>query len=152
MPGWLQDPFKRVRKKPRLRKGPIGRRAEKILERLASTLSQMHAAGLVGRDCERSHIFVHRGQVRLIDFEGACQIHRRDVLPWGSKIITRARHHKSVRRRAGVLEDDYVLGVIGFQFATGEFPPRSSRRRAASYKRLNCRDFLRARIEDLLRL
>ena len=112
----------------------------------------MHAAGLVGRDCEPSHIFVHRGQVRLIDFEGACQIHRRDVLPWGSGNYYPHKHHRSFRRRAGVLEDDYVLGVIGFQFATGEFPPRSSRRRAASYKRLNWPNFLRARIEDLLRL
>jgi hypothetical protein len=90
----------------------------------------MHAAGLVGRDCESSHIFVHRGQVRLIDFEGACQIHRRDVLPWGSENYYPHKHHKSFRRRTGVLDGDYVLGVIGFQFATGEFatgefPPRS---------------------------
>jgi hypothetical protein len=111
----------------------------------------MHAAGLVGARCNPSHIVVHRGQVRLTDFKGACQIHRRDVLPWGSENYYPHKHHKSVRR-AGVLEDDHALGVIGFQFATGEFPSRSSRRRAASYKRLNCPDFLRARIDDLLRL
>jgi hypothetical protein len=67
---------------------------KKILERFAPTLSRMHAAGLVGRDCEPSHIFVHRGQVRLIDFEGACQIHRRDVLPWGSENYYPHKHHK----------------------------------------------------------
>ncbi len=46
--------------------------------------------------------------------------------------------------------DDYALGVMTFQTATGEFPPLSSRRRAAIYHRVGCPDSLRSEIDDVL--
>ena len=95
---------------------------------------------------------VRRGQFRLIDFEGACRIDREDVLPWGSENYYPHKNQKSFRRRAGVLEDDYALGVIAFQFGTGKFPPNSSRRRASIYKASRCPDSLRSRIESLLQV
>lgn len=123
------------------------RRAEKILKRLEPILSKIHQAGWVWRDCKPSHILVRREQLRLIDFEGACEINRTHVSPWGSTNYSRTL---SPIRRAGFREDDYALGVIAFQFGTGKFPPASRRARAAIYVRTRCPDALRAQIERLL--
>lgn len=126
------------------------RRATKILDQLGAILSGIHAAGWVWRDCKPSHIFLHRGAIRLIDFEGACGIDEKAVLPWGSQNYLPRIYHQSFYRRAGVLEDDYALGVIAFQFGTGKFPPSEAKKRATLYKRTQCPDLLRERIEGLL--
>jgi hypothetical protein len=122
-------------------------RAEKILKRLEPILSRIHRAGWVWRDCKPSHILVRRDQLCLIDFEGACEINRTNVLPWGSSNYSPTLRHI---RRAGFREDDYALGVIAFQFGTGKFPPAGKRGRAAIYARTRCPDALRAQIERLL--
>ena len=127
------------------------RRAGKILTQLKPVLSKIHAAGWVWRDCKPSHILLHRGTVRLIDFEGACRIDETDVLTWGSPNYVPPIYHGKFCRRPGTMEDDYALGVIAFQFATGEFPPLGSRRRHALFHRSGCPDFLRVQIESLLR-
>ncbi|KAF5408493.1 MAG: hypothetical protein Udaeo2_13320 [Candidatus Udaeobacter sp.] len=88
---------------------------------------------------------------RLIDFEGACLIDETDVLPWGSPNYVPPIYHGKFSRRPGTMEDDYALGVIAFQFATGEFPPLGSRRRHALFRCSGCPDFLRIQIESLLR-
>jgi len=62
--------------------------------------------------------FLHRGAIRLIDFEGACLIDETDVLPWGSPNYVPPIYHGKFSRRPGTLEDDYALGVIAFQFAS----------------------------------
>jgi serine/threonine protein kinase len=122
-------------------------RAEKILRELEPLLSQIHRAGWVWRDCKPSHIVGRRGQVCLIDFEGACEINRTHVLPYGSPNYSRAAR---ACRRAGCGEDDYALGVIAFQFGTGKFPQASARARAALYRRTKCPRALREKIEQLL--
>ena len=126
------------------------RRAERILEQLAPALSRMHAAGWTWRDCKPSHIFVHRGTVRFIDFEGACRNGQTELLPWGSPDYIPPRYHGKLSRSAGTLEDDYALGVIAFQFLSGKFPPAAARRRAALYKRTRCPGPLREKIDRLL--
>lgn len=126
-------------------------RALRVLEQLGGVLAQIHDGGWVWRDCKPSHIFLHRGTIRLIDFEGACRINTRNVLPWGSPNYVPASARGKFQRRAGTWEDDYALGVIVFQFMAGEFPPLNSRRRRAFYRESGCPDFLRARIENLLR-
>jgi hypothetical protein len=123
------------------------RRAEKILRRLEPIFSKIHVAGWVWRDCKPSHILVRRDQLHLIDFEGACEVTRTKVLPWGSSTYSRTL---SPIRRAGFREDEYALGVIAFQFGTGKFPPASPRSRAALYKRTKCPGALRQKIEQLL--
>jgi hypothetical protein len=128
------------------------RRAEKILDPLTSVLSLVHAAGWVWRDCKPAHIFLRRGLVRLIDFEGACRRDHTRVPPWSSPDYTPPIYERSLVRRSGTLEDDYALGVIAFQFLSGKFPPGNFRRRAAIYKSTRCPDSLRSRIESLLRV
>jgi serine/threonine protein kinase len=123
------------------------RRAEKILKQIEPVLARIHAAGWVWRDCKPSHILVRRDQLHLIDFEGACRIDRKNILPWGSSNYSRAR---ASTRRAGVHEDNYALGVIAFQFGTGKFPPASKRGRAIIYRRSRCPNVLWTHIEQLL--
>ncbi len=126
------------------------RRAARILERLRLLLSRIHEAGWVWRDCKPSHIFVHRGQFRVIDFEDACRIGQRDVQWSGSQPYSTRRGDNILSRHAGVWEDDYALGVIAFQFGTGQFPPSELSARAALYDRTDCQDSLRHKIEALL--
>jgi serine/threonine protein kinase len=126
------------------------RRAEIIFHRLGGLLSRLHATGWVWRDCKPWHIFLQGSKMRLIDFEGACRTSETEVLSWSSLNYTPAPYRKSFSRRAGTLEDDYALGVIAFQFLSGEFPPMSARLRSAIYKRTRCPDYLRAKIESLL--
>jgi hypothetical protein len=127
-------------------------RAAGILEQLGPMLSRIHAAGWAWRDCKPSHIFVHRGKLRLIDFEGACRVDQTESLPWGSPDYVPPRSHGKFSRRAGTLEDDYALGVIAFQFLSGEFPPVERHRRATVYRRTKCPEALRVKIERLLEI
>jgi hypothetical protein len=126
------------------------RRAAKFLERLEPVVGNIHAAGWVWRDCKPSHIFLARGAVRLLDFEGACRIHEREVLTWGSANYLPREYYDSFTRRPGVFEDRHALGVIAFQFGTGGFPPPDTRARWRLYKRTNCPERLREKIEALL--
>ena len=131
---------------------PAWPRAQKILDQALPLLAQVHAAGWVWRDCKPSHIFMHGGAMGLIDFEGACRVKDTRVLPWSSPNYGPPIYERALARRPGTLEDDYGLGVIAFQFGTGEFPPAEQRRRARVYKQTRCPDALRTRIETLLQL
>lgn len=139
---------------PRPRRQPLRpswRAALRILDELGPQLSKLHAAGWVWRDCKPAHIFCYRGTLRLVDFEGACRVNQEDLLPWGSPDYVPPLYQGKFSRRAGTLEDDYALGVIAFQFMSGEFPSPISRWRRSMYKRTGCPEFLRLRIEGLLR-
>ncbi len=130
---------------------PSWERAQKILDQIAPLLSRIHAIGWVWRDCKPSHIFMHRGALRFIDFEGACRIDDTQALPWSSPNYVPPVYARRLSRRTGTLEDDYALGVIVFQFATGKFPPVSARGRAQLLNRINCPRDLRQEIERLIR-
>jgi tRNA A-37 threonylcarbamoyl transferase component Bud32 len=140
---------------PRHQKNPVKsswQRAQRILDQLGALLSILHAAGWVWRDCKPSHILVSNGEMRLIDFEGACPINETQVLPWSSPHYSPLGYHKHFSRVAGQLEDDYALGVIAFQFATGQLPSLSGRGRAKLYKRARAPRFLCDNVERLLRI
>jgi hypothetical protein len=125
-------------------------RAERIVRQLSPILSKIHAAGWTWRDCKPSHILVHEGGVRLVDFEGACRTGQTDLPPWGSPDYVPPGINRSVARPAGTDEDDYALGVIAFQFLSGKFPPASTRKRSTIYRATRCPASLRSGIERLL--
>lgn len=131
---------------------PSWLRAQKILDLALPLISRVHAVGWVWRDCKPCHLFMHRGAMRLIDFEGACRLDDTQAMPWSSPNYVPPICERSLSRRAGTLEDDYALGVIAFQFGTGKFPPAAALRRASLYRRTGCPNILRERIEGLLRL
>jgi hypothetical protein len=130
--------------------GTSSRRAEKILVQLKPILAKLHGAGWVWRDCKPSHILLDRGEIRLVDFEGACRVGKTDVLPSGSPGYTR-RPRFNYCRRPGISEDQYALGAIAFQIATGKLPPRHPAARLRLYRRHGCPAYLRAKIDNLLR-
>jgi hypothetical protein len=128
------------------------RRAMSLLRQLQPLLDAIHEHGYVWRDCKPEHILVCRGKPWLIDFEGACRISEAGVLPWGSHPYLPPIYRKQfAARRPGTLEDDYALGVILFQFLSGKFPAASARVREAVYKRTRCPNWLRAKIDSLLK-
>lgn len=138
---------------PRFREQPSRvswRRSATLLARLLPIFSRMHAAGWVWRDCKPSHIFSRRGEIRLVDFEGACRVGDTEVLPWGSANYSPPVYHASFTRSAGTWEDDYALGVIAFQFGVGKFPSTDSARRRIVYRRTRCPRQLSMTIERLL--
>jgi serine/threonine protein kinase len=124
--------------------------AEQIVRRLGALLSRIHGLGWVWRDCKPPHILMPGGELRLIDFEGACRIDDRFALPWSCWAYSSAAVHVRFRRRCGIWEDDYALGVIAFQLGTKQFPPRDRRIRANIYARYRCPNSLMATIEELL--
>lgn len=126
------------------------RRAAKILERLEPILSRIHATGWVWGDCKPSHILVERGKLRLIDFENACRVGERKIAPWASRHYFPPPRPGTLDRQPGSGEDDYSLGVIAFQFGTGQFLPRKKASRAVLYGRTKCPKALRERIERLI--
>jgi hypothetical protein len=126
------------------------RRAEKILTQLEAILTKLHRAGWVWRDCKPSHILLDRGEMRLVDFEGACRVEETDVLPWGAPWYTRRTRLKYCRR-PGISEDQYALGAITFQIATGKLPPTDRAARLRLYRRHGCPPYLRAKTDNLLR-
>ncbi|MBA3883456.1 MAG: hypothetical protein H0X73_12305 [Chthoniobacterales bacterium] len=129
---------------------PSWHRADKILNQLAAELARVHSAGWVWRDCKPSHVFLHRGRLTLIDFEGACRIGDTNLLPWGSAEYASVICRSTPSRSAGLNEDLYALGVIAFQFTTGSFPGCAAMSRARLYARTGCPESLRSRIEELL--
>jgi serine/threonine protein kinase len=125
--------------------------AVRLLDRISPALVAIHRTGYVWRDCKPSHIFFCRGgQIRFIDFEGACRIDEVDPFPWASAHYSPPPNGQETSRRSGTFEDDYALGVIVFQFGTGKFPPASVRSRAVLYNRTRCPSPLRQKIEHLL--
>jgi serine/threonine protein kinase len=128
------------------------RRAMKLLNGLGPLLDAIHSAGYVWRDCKPEHIHIFRGNICLVDFEGACRVSETNVLPWGShRYLPPVYRKQFAARRVGTLEDDYALGVIAFQFLSGKFPATSARLRSIVYKQAHCPDHVRTRIESLLR-
>jgi tRNA A-37 threonylcarbamoyl transferase component Bud32 len=127
-------------------------RAQRILDQLGALLSILHAAGWVWRDCKPSHVLMRNREMRLIDFEGACLISETQVLPWSSPHYSPLGYQKLFSRLTGQLEDNYALGTIAFQFATGQLPPLSAHGRAQLYRRAGAPRFFRDNVERLLRI
>jgi tRNA A-37 threonylcarbamoyl transferase component Bud32 len=129
---------------------PSWRRAERVLDQLAELLEAIHATGWVWRDCKPANLFWHQGTLTAIDFEGACRIEETEVVPCGTPVYTPPRYRQSFSRHAGVAEDIFAMGVIGFQFATGTFPPDSPTRQRAILRKSGCSRKLAERIQEAL--
>lgn len=91
---------------------------------LSTIIAQMHSAGWVWRDCKPANLLVTKaGQLRPLDFEGACEINRTERLPWVTPAFTRpADTHQGTRALLGVDDDLYALGVVIYLLLTGTLP------------------------------
>lgn len=124
--------------------------AERIFRQVAAQLQLIHRAGWVWRDCKPSHLLVRRRRLHLIDFEGACRVEELNALPWGTPDYSPPPNHGRFTRKRGYSEDDYALGVVGFQIATGALPPLEQRRRTRILHASRCSASLQRSIEQLL--
>jgi serine/threonine protein kinase len=94
--------------------------------RLASLIARIHAAGWAWRDCKPTNIVVvSSGELRPLDFEGACPIEQPDPTPWGTMAFTPPRPFGGHAARSST-HDLYALGVIIYLLLSGRLPERAA--------------------------
>lgn len=113
--------------------------------RVAKIVERIHSAGWVWRDLKPLNLIATGdGEIRPVDFEGACPIDEPDPMPWGTAgYVPPGWPIESVGR--GVPEDIYALGATLFHLL-GERPPSPSR--LPRLRRL--RRFIPREISDLV--
>lgn len=94
---------------------------------IASLVARIHDAGWVWRDCKPGNIMITRnGQLRAIDFEGACLIDQPDPAPWGTRLFVPPEWDKAFNGQSRLPEDLYALGAIIHLMLTGAPPDQNS--------------------------
>jgi serine/threonine protein kinase len=89
---------------------------------LCKIFLQIHAAGWVWRDCKPVNILVTpAGELRPLDFEGACPIDQPDPMFWGTPGFTPPQRRK-FSSHVGAHEDLYALGSMLYLLLTGRIP------------------------------
>lgn len=133
----LNGPLLLSPRKPHVKR-PSWRRAQRLFAMVAELIDAIHAAGWTWRDCKPGNLMWDKGRLCPIDFEGACRQSDVDVPAWSTLHYTPPSIYGSLDRPSGVFEDTYALGVIAFQFGTGQIPPQSERGRRDLLRRTAC--------------
>jgi hypothetical protein len=108
-----------TRRKKRLSIAAVLKRSAEV----AQLVARIHAAGWVWRDCKPSNIILTKsGELRPLDFEGACRISRPDPLPWGTPGYTPPQTQNRFGCESQLPEDLYALGVIIYLLLAGRLP------------------------------
>jgi serine/threonine protein kinase len=104
------------------RRGRLGLRAAyRYGARLATLITGIHAAGWAWWDCKPSNLVVTRGgELRPLDFEGACPLEEPDASPWSTTAFTPPPSTGAAR--SGADADLYALGVTIYLLLTGRLP------------------------------
>ncbi|PYS20572.1 MAG: hypothetical protein DMF72_20675 [Acidobacteria bacterium] len=106
----------------RRRRLPLTGALERSIE-ISKLISSIHAAGWVWRDCKpRNIILSSSGELRPLDFEGACPIKKPDPLPWGTSSYISPEASAKFEGRSRLPEDLYALGVVIYLLLSGRTP------------------------------
>ena len=112
---------------------------------LSGLLAQLHSVGWVWRDCKPANlILTKQGELRPLDFEGACPFDRLDPLPWMTPAFMPPEGN--VTEPSGRYDDLYALGTVLYLLLTGRMPEPAPALLSASRLRRN----LSAELCDLL--
>lgn len=89
---------------------------------LAGLVESIHDAGWVWRDCKPLNLLVtKKGDLRALDFEGACPVERPDRMMWGTPgYASPESYDESVATR--LPEDLYALGATLYHLFSGKPP------------------------------
>lgn len=124
---YLVMPFLRVGSlAERLRQGPVTpAECSRIFDQVASALEYAHSCGVVHRDLKPSNILLdEQGNALLSDF-GLAQIQDASVSLTGSTLLGTPAYISPEQARGEKVDarsDQYSLGIILFQLATGQLP------------------------------
>lgn len=113
-------------------------------------VSQIHSAGWAWRDCKPSNlILTKRGELRPLDFEGACPVDCPDPLMWSTPEFSPPESEVICRTSSRAPEDVYAIGAIIYLLLTGRLP-QSPGPPPASGLRRNAPPLVCAIISELL--
>jgi serine/threonine protein kinase len=108
----------------RQRRIPVAR-ALSLAIQLARFVAQIHAGGWVWRDCKPANlILTRRGDLRSLDFEGACPIDRPNVTRWMTPAFTPSMMSSTSGAPSIMRDDLYALGAVAYLLLTGRIPDK----------------------------
>lgn len=91
--------------------------------RLADLLSLIHSAGWAWRDCKPANVILTRdGDLRPLDFEGACPAAFPDPAPWGTPAFSPPARQPVGCVEPRIYDDLYALGATIYFMLTASLP------------------------------
>lgn len=117
---------------------------------IARLVSRVHAVGWVWRDCKPGNIIIDGdGELRALDFEGACPVEQPDPLAWGTPCYTPPEVDMVFTGQSRLPEDLYALGAVIYLLLVGR-PPDAGFRESLKRLRRNVPHAAREVVTELL--
>jgi hypothetical protein len=91
--------------------------------RIAEIMAQIHKAGWLWRDCKPTNLIVtKKGDLRALDFEGACPINQPDPVIWTTLTVKSSGLYDDFFVKSVMTADLYALGAVIYLLFEGELP------------------------------